>query len=273
MTGRGGRGQEVVLERLRELLEGARRVAIVTHRKADADALACARILELVLRKMGVEVVAVVCPEGSPLGGCGEELPAGVDAYVLADVASLSQTPRLEGRCVRVDHHSADDDIPGLVVERSSYTEIAVRLAEEAGVEMPADLARLAVLGIYTDTSRLRGADAETLAPLARLLERAGGTLGGVIGEEKGAGKEEHRTIAFLKGMRRLEAYRTSLGIVCASHVNAYEADLAAFLTSVGCDVAIVASRKDDGVHLVFRSRGVDVASLARSVGAGGGHR
>lgn len=273
MAGKQGRGQGVVLERLRELLRGAGRVAIVTHRRADADALACARVLELVLRKMGFDIAAVVCPEGSPLGGCSGELPRGVDAYVLADVASLSQVPGLEGRCVRVDHHKTGDDIPGIVVERPSCTEIAVRLAEEAGVEIPADVARLAVLGIYTDTGRLKRADAETLALLARLLERAGGTLGDVTGDERGAGREERRALALLKGMRRLEAYKTSLGTLCTSHVSAYEADLAALLVSVGCDVAIVASRKDDGVHLVFRSRGIDVASLARSVGAGGGHK
>lgn len=261
-----------MLEKLRELVQDAKRVAIVTHKRADADALACAKVLELVLTRLGLEVAGVICPEGSPLKGCDEEVPPGVDLYVLADVASMSQIPPICGRCVRVDHHVAGDDLPGIVVERPSCTEVALGLAEEAGVEIPPDVAKLAVLGIYTDTGRLRRADAETFRLLAQLLEKTGGVLGDLTGPEEGV-REEHAVLALLKGMQRVEFYNSQIGIICTSHVSAYEADLATLLLSAGCRVAIVASRKDDGVHVVFRSRGVDVATLAKSVGAGGGHR
>lgn len=261
-----------MLEKLRNLLRGAERAAVVTHRRADADALACAKILKLVLERLGVEVAAVVCPEGSPLGGCVEEVPSGVDIYVLVDVASLSQIPPICGRCVKVDHHLVGDELPGVVINRPSCTEVALMLAEEAGVDIPPEVARLAVLGIYTDTGRLKRADAETLRRLVYLMEKVGGALGDLVGAEEGQ-REEHVTIALLKGMQRLELYKSSIGIICTSHVGAHEADLAALLLLAGCRVAIVASLKKDGVHLVFRSREVNVAEMAKSLGTGGGHR
>ncbi|ACB40300.1 DHH family phosphoesterase [Pyrobaculum neutrophilum] len=261
-----------MLEKLRGLLGSSARVAIVTHRRADADALACAKVLELVLAKLGVAVVAVSCPEGSPLGGCTEALPQDVDMYVLADVASLNQVPPMSKSFIKVDHHAVGDDIPGISLDRPSCTEIALELAEEAGVEIPPDVAKLAILGIYADTGKLKRADARTLRLLASLLEKTGGTLGDAVGEG-GESTARQRTFALLKGMQRLEIYETSAGIVCTSYVGAYEADLASLLISVGCDVSLVASRKKDGVHIVMRSRRYDVATLAKSLGAGGGHR
>jgi len=59
-----------MLRQVIELLGGARRAAVVTHRRADADALACAKVLQLVLERLGVTVAAVVCPEGPQLEGC-----------------------------------------------------------------------------------------------------------------------------------------------------------------------------------------------------------
>jgi nanoRNase/pAp phosphatase (c-di-AMP/oligoRNAs hydrolase) len=255
-----------------ELLGGAKRVAIVTHRRADADALACAKVLQLVLERLGVTVAAIVCPEGSQLGGCSRELPNDVDLYVLVDVASLSQIPPLQGRYFKIDHHHVGDEIPGIVVQRPSCTEIALKLAEEAGVELTPEVAKLAALGIYADTGRLKRADAETLRMLSKLLEKIGGALGDLIREEERA-EEPQRVIALLKGMKRLEAYRSSLGVICISHVGAYESDVASLLLSIGCNIALVASRKEDGVHVVMRSRGFDVATLAKSLGAGGGHK
>jgi nanoRNase/pAp phosphatase (c-di-AMP/oligoRNAs hydrolase) len=255
-----------------ELLGGAKRVAIVTHRRADADALACAKVLQLVLERLGVTVAAIVCPEGSQLGGCSRELPNDVDLYVLVDVASLSQIPPLQGRYFKIDHHHVGDEIPGIVVQRPSCTEIALKLAEEAGVELTPEAAKLAALGIYADTGRLKRADAETLRMLSKLLEKIGGALGDLIREEERA-EEPQRVIALLKGMKRLEAYRSSLGVICISHVGAYESDVASLLLSIGCNIALVASRKEDGVHVVMRSRGFDVATLAKSLGAGGGHK
>jgi len=261
-----------MLRQVSELLSGVKRAAVVTHRRADADALACAKVLQLVLERLGVTVVAVVCPEGPQLEGCTKELPNDVDLYVLVDVASLSQVPPLRGRYFKIDHHHVGDDIPGIVVQRPSCTEIALKLAEEAGVELTPEVAKLAVLGIYADTVRLKRADAETLKLLAKLLEKTGGTLGDLIREEEKA-EEPQRVVALLKGMKRLEAYRSSLGVICTSHVGAYEADVASLLLSIGCSIALVASRKEDGVHVVMRSRGFDVATLAKSLGTGGGHK
>ncbi|MEM1597754.1 MAG: DHHA1 domain-containing protein [Pyrobaculum sp.] len=259
-----------MLEVLKELLKGVRKAAIVTHKRADADALACAYVVKLVLEKLGVESGPVVCPEGSPLGGCVEEVPNDVDAYVLADVASLAQVPPLRGRLVKIDHHAAGDEVPGVWDNRPSCTEVALQLAEEAGVEIPPEVARLAVLGIYTDSGKLRRADAKTLQHLSKLLGALGATLGEVVAED--GRRAEHEVIALLKGLKRVAVYRSSVGLICASHVGAYESEVASLLVALGCRVALVASRKKDGVHVSMRSRDYDVSALAKRLG-GGGHK
>ncbi|MEM4492575.1 phosphoesterase [Pyrobaculum sp.] len=69
--------------------------------------------LLIVPEKLGVATNAIVCPEGSPPGGCIENVPSDVDTYVLVDVVSLSQLPPLKGRVFRIGHRAAGDEIPG----------------------------------------------------------------------------------------------------------------------------------------------------------------
>ncbi|MEM0369498.1 MAG: DHH family phosphoesterase [Pyrobaculum sp.] len=260
-----------MLEKLVDLLGGARKVAIITHRRADADALACANVLKLVLNKLGVEVLAIVCPEGSSLGNCVEEMPKDAELYILVDVASLHQVPRIDKKFFKIDHHAVGDNTPGLIEERPSCTEIAVALAEEAGVEIPQDVAALAVLGIYTDTVKLKKADADTLNILSKLLKKSGGTLGDIV---KDNGERRFDVvIALLKGMQRVQIYRSSLGVICTSYVSAHESDLAAMLIAAGCRIALVASKKKNGVYIILRSRGVDISHVVKKFGEGGGHR
>ncbi len=257
-----------MLTRFLELLGDAKRVAVVTHRRADFDALACGKIVQAVLEKLGVESI-LACPEGSPVGNCKSDVPNDVDMYVLVDVASLSQVPPLSKPHFRVDHHHVGDGVVGIWKNRPSCVEVALELADEAGVELSTDLAKLAILGIYYDTGRLKRADWETLSRLSKLLQRVGGTVGDVVE----AAERRVDPVAMLKGLRRLEVYKSQFGLLCTSHVGAYESEVASVLVSVGCDVAIVASRKRGEVRLAMRSRNFDVGSLARRLGSGGGHR
>nr|KJR73735.1 MAG: exopolyphosphatase [Thermoproteus sp. AZ2] len=266
------------LERLLGALRGYKRIAIITHRHADLDAIGCANVLRDVLSALGYDAV-VVCPEGAArearqYADCVGEVPPGLEAAVLVDVATLAQVPRLDVPYAVVDHHVVGDEIPGVRAERPSCSEIALRIAEEAGVKPKRESLIAASLGIYADSVKLLKADGDTLRTLASAVDEIGPL-------EQYLGKSEENPslkMAKIKALSRLHIYETKSGVVCATHVDAYESDVANMLVSAGCDVAVVASRHGGEVRAVFRSPSVNVAELAAKAaellgGRGGGHR
>ncbi|MGC9117388.1 MAG: DHH family phosphoesterase [Thermoproteus sp.] len=266
------------LERLLNVLGNRRRIAVVTHRHADLDALGCALVLRDVLEGLGREAV-VVCPDGvakdaDPYARCSEEVPPDIEMAVLADVASLAQVPPMDVPLAIFDHHAVGDELPGVREERPSCSEMALELAIEAGVRPKRDSLIAAALGIYADTARLLRADKRTLAAISFAISEIGPLEKYIVQQ----GEERSLKMAKLKALARLAIYETRLGVICATHVDAYESDVAALLTSAGCDVAIVASRHGGEVRLVYRSHKVDVGEMAARIGellggSGGGHR
>ncbi len=265
------------LKRLLDALKDRRKVAIITHRHADIDAVGCASILRDVLNGLGYDAI-IVCPEGvskdaSPYARCVEEIPPDVEIALLADVASLSQIPKVDVPIVVFDHHAVGDQLPGVREERPSCSEMALELALEAGVKPGRDSLVAAALGIYADTVRLLRADGRTLRALLYAIDEIGPLEGYVRRRE-----EPSARMAKLKALARLEMFETRLGVICATHVDAYESDVANLLISAGCDVAIVASRHGDEVRIIYRSQSVDVGEIAAKIGelmggSGGGHR
>lgn len=265
------------LEKLLSVLKGKHRVAIITHRHADVDALGCALILRDVLYYLGYEAL-VVCPEGAskdakPYAECAEAPPSDVEAAVLVDVASLSQVPKLDVPLVVFDHHAVGDELPGVRDERPSCSEMALELALEVGVRPRRDSLVAAALGIYADSVKLLRADSRTLRALAYAVEEVGPLERYVKRQEDPSAR-----VAKLKALARLKIFKTKIGAVCATHVDAYESDVANLLISAGCDVSIVASRHGDEVRIIYRSQSVDVGEIAAKIGeilggSGGGHR
>lgn len=266
------------LEKLLGVLGDRRRIAVVTHRHADLDALGCALVLRDVLEGLGREPV-VVCPDGvakdaRPYARCSEEMPTDAEMAILVDVASLAQVPPMDVPLAVFDHHAVGDALPGVREERPSCSEMALELALEADVKPRRESLIAAALGIYADTARLSRADGRTLAAISAAISEIG-PLERYITQQ-----EEDRALkmAKAKALARLAVYETKVGIVCATHVDAYESDVAAVLVSAGCDVAIVASRHGGEVRLVYRSHRVDVGEMAARIGellggSGGGHR
>ncbi|MBP1448591.1 MAG: exopolyphosphatase, partial [Thermoproteus sp.] len=174
-----------------------------------------------------------------------------------------------------VDHHAAGDEMPGIRVERPSCSEIALEIAREAGVRPSREALIAAALGIYADSVRLLRADGATLRILADAVD-----VVGPLEQYVGRLREEDRGLKMAKAhaLARLSVYEGNRGVICATHVDAYESDVANALTSAGCDVSIVASRHGEEVRLILRSRSIDVAALAADIasilgGGGGGHR
>jgi nanoRNase/pAp phosphatase (c-di-AMP/oligoRNAs hydrolase) len=235
-------------------------------------------VLRDVLEGLGREPV-VVCPDGvakdaRPYARCSEEMPTDAEMAILVDVASLAQVPPMDVPLAVFDHHAVGDALPGVREERPSCSEMALELALEAGVKPRRESLIAAALGIYADTARLSRADGRTLAAISAAISEIG-PLERYITQQ-----EEDRALkmAKAKALARLAVYETKVGIVCATHVDAYESDVAAVLVSAGCDVAIVASRHGGEVRLVYRSHRVDVGEMAARIGellggSGGGHR
>ena len=267
---------------LAKVLELARGVGLVVpHVNADLDAVACAM---LVAEAAGIPIS---CPGGvslearSALARFGLELDCkgfedrGVAVYV--DAASFAQVPRAT-RYVVVDHH-ADPD-PEFVKGAEAYVRYDTPSCTEGvlgdllamGVRPRRELLALSIYAIYRETGGLRRATPDTLRVLASALELLGSQLGDVVSSSDEVRREE--VIARIKGLKRLMAWEGDLGIICATHVSAFESSVANLLIAAGCDVAIVASAKDDGVHLILRGKGLDRVYdvLRESGGVGGGH-
>ncbi|MBX3352455.1 MAG: bifunctional oligoribonuclease/PAP phosphatase NrnA [Phycisphaeraceae bacterium] len=174
-----------IVERLRR----ATRVAVVTHRKADGDALGSTLALVRTLLHLGKDAYAVFpgpwidifdpllrdtprvhVPEGSdPVAMLASREP---DALVMVDTGSRQQMgatlPWIEAhadRTIIIDHHaSGDADLASLrLVEPKAaaaaemVAAVCVGLLERrSAAELPGDVAEAIYLGIATDTGWFR---------------------------------------------------------------------------------------------------------------------
>jgi len=255
---------------------------VVPHVNADLDAVACAL---LVAEAAGAQVS---CPGGISLEARQAAQRLGVeircvdfDEGVLAvyvDAASFAQVPRARRYAV-VDHHVDPDPsfVAGAEVyvryDSPSCTEGVLGDLLSMGFRPSRGVLALAVYAIYRETGGLRRASPRTFRVLADALDVLGVGLGDVLPSGDEVRREE--VIARIKGLKRVAAWESDLGIICATYVSAFESSVANLLVSAGCDLALVASAKEDGVHLVLRGRELEkVYDVLRSEGwVGGGHQ
>lgn len=281
------------LERLRSILGGS--PAILTHRSADVDAIACAYVIYKISKHLGGNPVLVV-PEGPSrhaidlLNSYSIDLPyltslKEADKLILVDVASdvqlgeCSDLLRSAKEVVVVDHHKVRSLSRHVLVyggEAGSCCELAVLLARELGVDIGRDGAILAIAGILADTGRLSRLYKTTCDALSWIIGKYG------LGPQdvKFVGTEELPSrIAKIKGLLRLRAYRANEHIICLTHVGAFEGAVAKTLLDAGCNVVVVLGVHEDvnELRILLRSKGVDLSEIVRKLaqeveGKYGGH-
>jgi nanoRNase/pAp phosphatase (c-di-AMP/oligoRNAs hydrolase) len=268
-----------------------RKIAIVTHNRADADALSSAFALSrffpgsiictsedmsegarLLAAKFSIETTELSNLDKSSLEG-----------IVVVDTSAYTLVPSARGwkiLCI-IDHHRAEGrDMKGeheIIDEKSpSAAEIVANLLPEIDAEAAFALA----VGVIADGARFKSARSETFATLYRLMEICKADYSELLGFAEPDPKEEAK-IAILSAMKRLSFVYSGGYIIATTEVGSNEAD-AASLISEAADVAFVAKWKEREKETRISSRArrsVKVplnqvmAEVGKSLGgAGGGH-
>ena len=177
------------------LLRTATDVTLLAHVNPDADALGSALALGLALRRRGADArVSFGMPNEVPetLRGLdvhglvvpAAAVPAVSGLLVAVDTGSKSRLGQLAdrvnataeagGSVLVIDHHASNTyyGTHHVVDETAEATAVLVmRLLDELGWPLDADLARCVYAGLVTDTSSFRRASPDTHRLAARLVE------------------------------------------------------------------------------------------------------
>ena len=295
-------------ERACALVLDAQRVVLTTHAGPDGDGIGCIVALAIALSAMG-KTVAMVCADPVPqdlafiphadriqavhnLGA----LPFAPDLIIVCDSASLARLGAVytdSKSCfeslpiLNLDHHQTNTrfGLFNLVDATAAATaEIAHELLERLHVEPTREAATALMAGLVTDTLGFRtdSVTPRTLGLAAHLLEH-GAPLDEICYRVFHATRYEKLKLwgYGLTNLQRTEDGRIAwaeLPREVRIELGAKETDLvglASFIEEVeGVDIAILAwdSKKDPlRTRLSLRSRTVNVAAIAQTLG-GGGH-
>jgi nanoRNase/pAp phosphatase (c-di-AMP/oligoRNAs hydrolase) len=270
---------------------GKSRIAIATHTRADADAIASAYALSRILpdgviateeemsegAKMLAERLGIETKRLSTLGKTDFE------GLVVVDTSAYTLLPQANGwkLLLVVDHHRSDGrDMKGefqiLDPEAPSASEIVANLLGD----IDKDVAFALSVGIIADAARFKSARAGTFETLARLMKKAGVPYHELLEFAEPEQKPEAK-IAMLTAMKRLEFIYATGYLIATSEVGSNESDAAAII-SEAADVAFVAKWKDAEKETRISARArksvkVPLNKVMDEVGkslggAGGGH-
>ena len=280
-------------ETFREFLSkyGSSKLAIVTHSRADADAIASAYAMNKILPG---SIICISEDMGEGARMLSEKLGIEVkdlrslkktdfEGLVVVDTSTYTLAPEAKGwkiLCI-VDHHRAEGrDMKGefelIEPEAPSTAEIIANVLPEVDKETAFALS----VGIIADAARFKSARAEGFETLARLMKKAGADYAELLSYAEPEPREEAK-IAMLNAMKRVNFVYAAGYIIATSEVGSNESD-AASLIAEAADVAFVAKWKDreQESRISARAReGVKVqlnkvmAEVGKSLGgAGGGH-
>lgn len=281
------------MERPTEILRKLRlrKLAIVTHNKADADAISSAYALskffpgsvictseemsegaKLLCARIGIEATELARLDKKEW-----------DGIIVVDTSAYTLVPTARGwpvLCI-VDHHRAEGrDMKGefeIIDENSpSAAEIVANMLEEIDEKAAFALA----VGIIADGARFKSARAETFAVLHRLMKICRAEYPDLLTYAEPEPRQEAK-IAMLSGMRKLQYEYASGYIIATTEVSSNESDAASVITEAA-DVAFVAKWKDREKETRISARArksvkvplnlVMAEAGKSSGGAGGGH-
>jgi nanoRNase/pAp phosphatase (c-di-AMP/oligoRNAs hydrolase) len=280
-------------EKFNEFLSkyGKSKLAIATHSRADADAIASAYALSKILpgsvictsEDMGEGAKMLSEKLGIEVKDIKRLSKADFDGLVAVDTSTYTLVPDArEWRIVCIiDHHRAEGrDMKGefeiIEPEAPSTAEIIADMLPD----VDKDSAFALSVGIIADAARFKHARAEGFEALAWLMKKAGADYGELLSFAEPEPKEEAK-IAMLSAMKRVNFVYAAGYIIATSEVGSNESD-AASLIAEAADVAFVAKWKDREKETRISARArKDVkvelnkvmAEVGKSLGgAGGGH-
>jgi len=286
-----------LIERIRELIEQARRILLVTHVAPDGDAIGSLLGLAWMLRARGKDLT-LACEDPVPevytwLPGSEEIVRQGDGSYDLVISLDCSDERRMGqvfdrggpvDPLINIDHHVTNTHF-GTVnwVDPSavSTTQMILNLGDALGWELTPPVSTCLLTGLVTDTRSFRTSNVDVAAVRAALrLIEAGASLRQVTQRAL-----DQRSLASIRLWgEAIGSLKLADGILWTEVTQAMrrqwglgqdgDSGLANFLSGVReADVVIVFTERDNGtVDVGMRAvPGFDVAQTALKLG-GGGH-
>lgn len=283
---------------LRELIDGATRVAVIAHERPDGDAVGSLIALTLSLRTAGKQVASILA-DGVPnrfrfLPGSEavqRTFPTDCDLLIAVDCSEPERTglktedlPRSID--VNIDHHPTNTHFGAINIvdpQAAATAEILFDLADPLGLEIDPLVATNLLAGLVTDTIGFRTTNVtpKVLQVAARLIEY-GASLAEIY--ERSLNRRSFVAARYWgRGLSRLEKEDglvwTSLTLEDRQQVGYTgkdDADLINLLSTIdGAEVTVIfIEQPDGGVKVSWRSRaGLNIAPLATAFGGGGHHQ
>jgi phosphoesterase RecJ-like protein len=286
-------------------LDRVRRVAVVCHRNADADAYLSAYAVSRLLESLSPGCSVDIATPGGMTSltqklskifdhAVVEESESEYDLYVAVDVGDtellkswLTKMRTSQAVKVLIDHHplrggEAYDHI--LVDEQAtSAAEIVFRLFGELGVRIDGKTAQALLEGILFDSQHLTIAGESALKAVVALL-----SCGADLDDARRALRSQPdygEVVAKLKGSQRLKIFKLGAWVGVTTEVGSFQAQVARSMIFLGADIAVVGGESEGEARVSLRSSqrffdgtkirlGVEVAeSTAFKLGGhGGGH-
>ena len=284
--------------------EGLRRVAVVCHRNADADAYLSAYALSALMKRLSpsaeVDIVAPgkmtlparrlarifphrVVDEGAT-GGETYELFVAVDVGHTELLGSWLGKMRESGAFkVLVDHHPIQRTTlyDRTIVDReaTSAAEVVYAIYGDLRVPMKRRVAQALLAAILFDSQLLAIAGQSALKAAVGLVED-GASLEKARRMLRGE-PDYGEVVARLKGAQRLEIIRIGPWVMARSRVGSFHAPVARGLLNLGADIAIATGRTEGETRCSLRSSarffdatkihlGTKVAAVVGREGGGG---
>lgn len=180
----------MTIDNIKEEIEKAKDIVILTHESPDGDAIGSALAMYLTLKKMNKDV-DVIIPEYSNifsfLPGANEIKKVGKkESYSLAISVDVAGIKRLNGFSnyfedaktkIQIDHHEANDmfaDFNFVNPASPACAQNLILIIEKLGIEIDKEIGTCLLTGIITDTGgfKYEGVSAETFEFASWLLTK-----------------------------------------------------------------------------------------------------
>jgi len=285
----------MMMKETAEMLRTKNKVILV-HGNADMDAVGSAyavsvcfpggdiyapggvdRVASLVAEKLGIEILDE-CNIGD------------YDLVVVVDTSSPEQLkPAVmsipEGSVV-IDHHKPTGKWEGvhfLCDDKSvSCCEIIIKIAENAGSEIPRNAAIALLGGMLTDSGHFQYANPEMMRTFANILQKNNIHMDEIFSLTRSQMTMSER-IAVLKAVGRVKFDSVGDMIVATAFGGSFEASSCRALIMAGADVVFVGSQRDEEFRISARAtqdvvrKGIHLGNIVSGIGVetdtdGGGH-
>lgn len=269
----------------------AKKVVVLTHNRADVDALSSAYAVSKVIPG------SIICTNedmsegarllGEKLGIKTSELNSikkeDYEGIIVVDTSAYTLVPEAKGWNIVgiIDHHRSEGrDMKGEVEIIDSNSPSAAEIVANIVPSIDKDAAFALCVGIIADGARFKSARAGTFETLSRLMKIANADYQELLSFAEPEQKQEAK-IAILSGMKKMDYIYCAGYIIATTETSSNESDIASLITEAA-DVAFVAKWKDREGETRISARArknvkIPLNSVMAKVGkilggAGGGH-